>query len=129
LDPSEVEAIVNAYGAALAEPTALGIVRDIRTLPYSKGEIKTALILALGVTYDAAARENLRTAYITLADFQPLSETEVRALQLWNSAPSHLSADLAKRLVVQGELVSTVQRRIADEANLLAQELEAEGFW
>jgi len=61
--PTDVEEIVTAYGAALAEPTALGIVRDVRSLPRSKEDIKTALKTALEVTADVAMRESLKAGY------------------------------------------------------------------
>jgi hypothetical protein len=135
MPPTDAEEIVTAYGAALAEPTALGIVRDISSLPYSKNDIKAALKFALGVTADAAMRDSLKTAYVTLADFQPLSEREIRALQLWKNALSSIPAasdldiaDLAKTLAAEGDMVTEVKLRVADEAISLAQELTAAGF-
>jgi len=129
--PTDVEEIVTAYGAALAEPTALGIVRDVRSLPRSKEDIKTALKTALEVTADVAMRESLKAGYISLADFQQLSDNEVRALQLWNSALSRTdlgTTELVTRLAAEGEAVTAVKLRVVDDAISLAQELKAAGF-
>jgi hypothetical protein len=136
MQPADAEMIVNAYGAVLAEPTALGIVRDARSLPRPKETIKDALKFALKMTTDAAMREHLKSAYVSLADFQHLSDNEVRALQVWHSASSQNKAaasdlemaDLAKRISADGEVVTAVQRRVADEAKSLLQELKVAGF-
>ncbi len=136
IQPATAEKIVKAYGAVLAEPTALGIVRDARSLPHPKETIKDALKFALNATTDAAMREHLKAAYICLGDFQQLSDSEVRALQVWNSAASRNAsaasdleiADLAKRMAAEGKVVTAIQRRVADEAKSLLQELKVAGF-
>lgn len=131
VDAKAAQAIVNAYGMTLAEPTALGLIRDARSLPYSKEEIKHALKIALQLTSDPAMREQLRMGYVSLADFQELSEREVTSLRLWNAAlnaPASDSLDLAKSLAANAEVVTAVQRRVVDEAALLLQELKETGF-
>jgi hypothetical protein len=67
-------------------------------------EIKTALKFALSVTTDPAMRDQLKTGYISLGDFQELSDREIRALQLWNNALSRntSAADLAKTMSAEG---------------------------
>jgi NADPH-dependent ferric siderophore reductase len=131
--PADVEEIVTAYGAVLAEPSALGSVRDLRSLPYSKEDIKTALMIALKVTVDAAIREHLKVGYISLADFQMLSDSEVRSLQLWDNALSSSKSAAADALfhtvAAEGDVAIAVMRRVADEAGVLATELKAAGFW
>ena len=74
MQAGDVEKIVNAYGTVLAEPSALGVVRDARSLPYSKSEIKKALLVAPGVPVNSPLREQLRAGYISLGDFQRLSD-------------------------------------------------------
>ena len=131
---ADVEMIVNAYGAVLAEGTAIGNVRDINSLPYSKDEIKRALKFALNVTTDKGMRESLRTGYVSLADFQQLSDAEVRALQEWNNAlaQSQTSAldqlTIAKTVSAAAGDVTAIQRRIAAEAESLMEELRGAGF-
>ena len=80
-------------------------------------------------------RDHLKAAYISLGDFQQLSDKEVRALQLWNNALSKsVSAadpeltDATRTRSSEGDLVIEVQRRVADEAGALLQELKKAGF-
>jgi hypothetical protein len=127
--PEDVEPIVTAYGAVLAEPTALGIVRDVRSLPCSKEEVKEALKIALSLTADEGMKESLKVAYISLSDFQQLSDAEIKALQVWNAALSqpNLETSVISSLIAEGEMVTAVKLRIADEAKALVQELRATG--
>jgi hypothetical protein len=133
---ADVGEIIGAYGAVLAETAAFGLIRDINTLPYLKTDIKEALKLALSVTADATMREQLKVAYISLADFQWLTEGETHALQLWNSALSkHATAtgdleldELGEVVSAEADVVIAVQQRVADESHSLAQELKAAGF-
>lgn len=130
--PEDVQEIVGAFGDVLAEATATGVVRDTRSLPYPKSEIKAALRVALNVTTDLAMRDHLKAAYVALADFQLLSDREVLALQLWNDALSKSSsataaADVINTVAAEGDAVIAVQRRVADEAGSLLRELAAAG--
>ena len=127
--PEDVEPIVTAYGAVLAEPTALGIVRDVHSLPCSKEEVKEALKIALSLTGDEGMKESLKVAYISLSDFQQLSDAEIKALQVWNAALSqpNLETSVISSLIAEGEMVTAVKLRIADEAKALVQELRATG--
>ena len=63
-----IETLIHAYGAVLGEGN-LG-PRDVSELPASKDEIDAALIAAMSVTPDGPVREQLRTGYMLLADFQ-----------------------------------------------------------
>jgi hypothetical protein len=61
---------------------ALGLVRDIKSCSHVKTEIKTALKLAMAVTTDAAvARAVEEGAYISLADFQSLTDSEPNGIK------------------------------------------------
>jgi hypothetical protein len=134
MTPTEVEEIVEGYGAVLAKPSDLGVVRDVGSLPYSKNEIKTTLRIALKLTTDADLIEQLKVGYISLANFQSLSKEEVRALQLWNGALSKNPTgvelnDVLETVSVEGDLAVAVLARMADERHSLARELKAAGFW
>lgn len=118
--PEQVEEIITAYGAVLAKRSPLGIVRDIRSLPYPKPQIKEALKIALALTVDADMRQQLKIGFISLADFQPLSNSEVDALQTWKGGAVIASA---------GEIAIEIQTRIAEETHVLVQELAATGLW
>ena len=117
MQADDVERILTDYGAVLAAPSALGVMRDLRSLPNSKSAIKAALRAALSIATDPNTRDQLKVAYICLADFQPLTEQETRALQQWNGATK------------MPDLVFAVHERVATEAELLREELRAGGFW
>lgn len=65
------EVIIRAYGKAIeTSPVTPGCVADVRTLPYSKAKIKSALALALKLTKDRSIRKHLKAGYLRLADYQ-----------------------------------------------------------
>ena len=65
------EVIIRAYGKAIeTSPVTPGCVADIRTLPYSKDKIKSALVLALKFTEDRTMQNQLKAGYLRLADYQ-----------------------------------------------------------
>ena len=117
--PEEVEEIVTDYGAVLARRPILGIVRDIRSLPHPKAKIKEALKIALSLTDDTDMRQQLMIGFLSLADFQPLSNSEVDAIQMWNVGAGIPSAS---------EIAIAIQLRVAEETDALAHELVAAGF-
>jgi hypothetical protein len=71
---SDTLKIVYAYAAALSQPRAK--VTDESRLPYPKPQIKTALVTAMGLATQESMREELRNAYLRLADWQDLSAGE-----------------------------------------------------
>ena len=73
LEPNENNfiKIVQAYGKVLEESQiGLGIVADIKELPFSKEQIKKAIIFAINNTDDVKMKEQLKVGYISLADWQ-----------------------------------------------------------
>jgi hypothetical protein len=61
--------IINAYGKALMDrKSSYG---DVSELPYAKQRIKEAIIHGIKEARDLTFREQLKGAYITLADWQP----------------------------------------------------------
>jgi hypothetical protein len=136
MTPTDVERIVHDYGAVLEEKTALGVIRDVHSLPHPKNKIKDALRFALGVTKDKLMREHLRAAYISLSDFQELSDAQVGALQKWNRALTNSLSDRsiselqgeAAMMSEVGEMVVAVQRRSTAEAEFLLKELKVAGL-
>ncbi len=130
----DVQEIVAAYGDALVEPTALGTIRDARSLPYSKEQIKGALVSALKVA-TAPLKEHLRIGSVTLADFQQLSDKEIHALQVWNAEINRRATDARDidkahfaKVSALNDIVIAVQTRVANEAHSLLLELKAAGF-
>jgi hypothetical protein len=67
---SDTLKIVYAYAAALSLPRAA--VTDESELPYPKPQIKSALIRAMGLATQETMRQELRNAYLRLADWQTL---------------------------------------------------------
>lgn len=136
MTPNEVERIVNAYGRVLRETAATGLVRDIHSLPYSKGQIKEALQFALRITDDESMRSHFVGAYIALSDFQELSDTQISALRSWNKVLGSASTeptmeDLHKQAIAisnVGKDVTAIQAKSTAEARALAEELKAAGF-
>ena len=73
LEPNENNYIniVQAYGKAVEESQiGLGIVADVNELPFSKEQIKKSILLAIKNTDDVKKKEQLKTGYLFLADWQ-----------------------------------------------------------
>ena len=85
MTPLEAQRIVQDYGAVLEERKAMGVIRDINSLPRPKAHVMEALQFALRATSDRLMREHLKVAYISLADFQELTDEQVKTLRGWNS--------------------------------------------
>lgn len=66
------ERVVQDYGAAMRAKRSLGsgCVADTRDLPHSKERIKQALVLLLRDTQEPQFREQLKSSYLLLADWQ-----------------------------------------------------------
>ena len=136
MTPVEAQRIVQDYGAVLEERTAMGVIRDINSLPRPKVQIKEALIFALRATADRLMREHLKVAYISLADFQELSDGQVKALQGWNSIfakkPQEMTLEELRNEAIAGSKVAdkavAIQEKSAAEAQALALERRAAGF-
>jgi hypothetical protein len=136
MTPLEAQQIVQDYGAALEEKTALGVVRDINSLPHPKEKIKIALLFALSVTTDPTMREHLKGGYVSLSDFQELSDEQVKALQIWNKtvmgSEDKMTADEIQDAVAAishtGKEVTSLQAKCMSEAEALSRELRAAGF-
>ena len=130
LSNDDVESIINAYGALLARGEAgAGIIADSKELPYPKATIKLALQMAIRLTTDAQMKEQLKVAYISLADWQeavgpkPLG-TNLLKLDL-NSDPVALAQSLAN----QDPRAVDFQRKSDAEMQDLKSELMRIGLW
>ena len=79
--------VIEKYGAILAKPRkgSLSLITDVSELPYPKHVIKAVLRGALQRFTDEV--ENLKIAYISLANFQELTEEERSALAAMNQLP------------------------------------------
>lgn len=122
--------IVQAYGNTLetAAP-APGTVADINKLPYTKKQIKEAIITALRSTGDSQMKEHLKVAYIQLSDWQEgVGETnqglDVSALDMNQDAES-----LAKAVLEQSTGSDIWTAKAQKEQETLKQELQELGLW
>ena len=71
LTADKIGAIVRSYGAFLEHSApAPGCVADASKLPFPKAEIRQAMLMAMALTDDEDMRNNLRGAYLWLANWQ-----------------------------------------------------------
>lgn len=129
METKKVEAIVCAYGAVLSAPDTFMGARDIRSLPYPKSEIKTALMAAYGRVREGR-REALKMAYLALAEFQDLSDAELIAFQtLFRRGMKPISREeMTPEMMKYSADIFPVIARIGQETSLLMQELKAAGI-
>jgi hypothetical protein len=115
----EAEKIVQEYGAVLASSALTrGLVADTRNLPHPKERIKQALVFALRSTKELQMREQLKSAYILLANYQEgVGDTTV-GLDL---TKADLNLDLAEMKKWWPLVVAELQA--------LKFELEKQGLW
>ena len=113
------------------------VVRNIDELPYQKELIKTVLRHCIKLAGAGKEREFLRSSYVRLADFQPISEDERVSLDAWKSSLMGSSAEkmsdehllaVAKNLSSGGRAALEVKKRVAAEAEVLLEELKKAGF-
>ena len=132
MDMQQVRTLIGAYSSILEERTATGVLRDIRSLPASKDELKRAFMIALRATSDREMRRVRSSGYVLLADFQELSDGEIRAAQVLARKPGEQhTSDLrteARELLSSEEFSTAPYARIAIEAEALLKDLKAAGF-
>jgi hypothetical protein len=122
--PMDVREIARAYGAVLASRKSM--YADASALPYPKRTIKSALIAALSVIEDAQTREDLKAAYVMLAEFQEGIGAGPYPWEL--SATDSEGVDAIKRIVDAGSSFTEMPGKVAAESQALLDELKALGF-
>jgi hypothetical protein len=118
---TEIDAwdVVQKYGATLRNPPkySVSLIRDVSELPYPKAAIKAVL-------QDAFQRfpptDALKTAYMSLADFQELTDEETNAL----AETSGLGL-----ISSQAVCLERVYSRREKEQSDLVQEMKSLGLW
>jgi hypothetical protein len=126
-----IERIIKDYAAVLGAEGA--ILRDVRDLPSPKAVIAIALLAAIKVLQPGPDRENLRTLFIFLSNFQPMSDEEKQAIGAhWRAVMSISnqqdgSADslrgYAQTISETGDVVSRFQTMSNTEAETLRAQL------
>ena len=126
---TEVDAsdVIEAYLKVISGPS-MGVVRDAAELPYPK-EIIGRVLEALMQTCrdDPATQDQIASAYVILADFQSLTESEKSALSIWNSLVKEgaSSGSNEKLVKVAQELNSVSETAMAIMSRARS---EAEGY-
>jgi hypothetical protein len=119
--------IVQAYQDVLKDRDKFGIAVPLSKLPYSKTEIKAAILSTIPEIQDAQALKDLRIGYTTLAEFIP--DEKVAAIgENWSRAADaecdeHTQAEASGEAEVMEEVVR-IQKGIADEGALLLKEID-----
>lgn len=70
LNLGQIENIVQSYGQCMVSNPNNNILRSTKELPYPKKIIKSALLMAIKLTEDRQIKEQLKSGYLMLADFQ-----------------------------------------------------------
>jgi len=125
--------IVAEYGEVLSDNRQRGLVQDEKRLPSSKEQIKAAVRVLLRVTKDPAMREHLKTGYVALSWYQPLTAVQKHALGQWDSTVGHEGSvgdsdlqKMAQAITESGEVVQNLHRMVAAEMDTLLLEFNAE---
>lgn len=121
--------LVAAYGEALeAQANSGSMFSDTSALPVKKETIKAALKLLIRVNTDTQKREQLRAAYLMLANFQPGVGDQILTLDAGEPPP--IDGDIqayAAGVVEQMDRLQVWQAKAGVEMDALQAELQAEG--
>jgi hypothetical protein len=114
--------IINAYGKALMDrKSAYG---DVSDLPYAKERIKQAIIHGIRESDDPQFRDQLKGAYITLADWQPGFAARRGAAELTEENLKDPAKAMA-RIQASGDGFLKLPQEVAAEGELLMADLKA----
>jgi hypothetical protein len=127
-----IERIIKDYAVVLGAEGAL--LRDVRDLPSAKSVIAIALLTAIKVLPPGEERDNLRTIFTFLSNFQPMTAEEKAAItRHWNAvvrisdlgpgAPDAIR-EQAQTIADTGDVVSRFQAMANAEAETLKQQLQ-----
>jgi hypothetical protein len=106
-----------------------GAIHDVKELAHSKEVIKSVLQHCIRTIEDADKRRFLRSAYLSLANYQPLTEAEREALaalrEVGPPAPARtrLHREQVRRINDVAVPLHTLMVAVRTESAVLAQEL------
>jgi hypothetical protein len=121
----DAQTIIRAYGAVMASGN---LVADISELPYPKPEIKAAIVSVLLCNPDSKIREQLRSAYVTLANWQEGVGPDPRAFDLTTHFRGDDIVAEAKRVSAASPAIMEMEGKVIAEMQRLLAELKALGF-
>lgn len=122
---ARARAIVSAYGAILEKGPVPGTVADASELPFPKETIKRALILLLRKTEDPTLREQLKSGYTFLAEWQTGVGPVRLGPDVTNYDLSQGALAIAKKHEAEADAVEKWLAVADAEREMLARELEA----
>ena len=127
-----IERIIKDYAVVLGAEGA--ILRDVRDLPSPKGVIAIALLTAIKVLPPGPDRDNLRTIFTFLANFQPMTDEERAAIERHWGAVMNISElgpgapdavrEQAQTIADTGDIVSRFQAMANTESETLRAQLQ-----
>lgn len=121
--------IIQKYGAILENGApAPGCVADASKLPFSKGQIKEALVIGLKATTDTKMKEMLKVAYIQLADWQDGVGSSDQGIDLSRINPED-DVKLAEQVLAKSGGHDKWAPIALAEGEALKKELERQGLW
>jgi len=118
--------ILKEYRAVLEKRKDFGIAAPLSLLPYSKAEIKSALLMEMRATDDPEKREQIKVEYITLADFIPDEMAEITRRNWQDTADVECETEKEGKIAVSADTMAEVvriQKGIADEGARLTREI------
>lgn len=126
-DPRDV---LEKYIALLREP-GNSVVRDASELAHPKDAIRFVLQHCIRTASDGETRDFLRNAYISLSNFQTMTDAEKEAVGLLNEVGplgpegSNLFSKQARQITHVAAPLQAVLDRVKDELAILVQELKS----
>jgi hypothetical protein len=112
-----------AYGTAIENHARSGaVVSDESKLPAPKAAMREALFTLIVSTQDRTQREQLKTSYVLLAEFQPEGGAEVIKFDVV-ARPGETVQEQAARFVAQGPLAMQWHQRVTEDMKALLKDL------
>lgn len=119
--------IVRAYQDVLKDRDKFGIAVPLSMLPFSKTEIKAAIMSMIPEIQNPSEIKELRIGYTTLAEFIPDEKVEVIGQDWSRAADAECDEDVQAEASGEAEMMDEVvriQKGIADEGALLLKEID-----
>lgn len=130
MEEYDAKDVLERYLIVLRAPSKC-LLRDVSELPYPKEVIKAVLTHSIELAADREIRELLKSAYISLADFQDMTIDELIAVVVMSNL-ENTGAVNSEYLRKQAQLVlavrnhySSVSSRHISELTSLSQQLQS----
>ena len=120
--------IVEAYQEVLKDRDKYGVAMPVSMLPYSKTQIKAAILSLFPDMQGSHEKQALRASYITLAEFIPDRMLAAIGDDWARAADAECDEDMQGKATDESEVMEEVvriQKGIADEGAALLKEIDA----